>query len=400
MSTYEKAISFDELHQGLKKSKRNVAWKDSVASYAGNGLRNTYKLRRELLEGSYQISEYQRFKIHEPKERGIVATRIRDRQLQRSLCDNVLYDALTRGFIRDNVACQRGRGVDDALDRMETHLHRYFRKHGADGWVLKCDIHHYFAETPHEVAKAAICKRVHDKQAAQRACEIVDSFGGDRGIGLGSQVSQLVELAVLDDMDHRIKEQLRVKHYIRYMDDFVLIHEDRAFLEHCLKLIREELAAIGLQLNAKTQIHPLRQGVKFLNWRFILTDTGKVVRRMSSKSIRKERRKLAKLKNLADDPRSPVTYKDLELNFQSFRANAERGDTHGIVLQMSHFYNDLIMEGKLHEHQGKRPAAPGQGRGPRRSRSSPRGADCAAAGGAPGANRGRTGNGYGPGTEI
>ena len=341
-SEYEKAISFGELYEGLRKSSRNVKWKDSVATYYANGLKNTYKLRQDLLGRKYAIDPYQRFQIHEPKEREIVATRIKDRQFQRSLCDNVLYPQLTRSFIRDNCACQRGKGVDDALDRMDAHLRRYYHKHGVDGWVLKCDIHHYFAETRHEDAKAAVRKRVKDDDAYDRAAEIIDSFGGEKGIGLGSQVSQLVELALLDDFDHWIKERLGVKHYIRYMDDFILIHSDKAFLEECLRQVAERLARLGLTLNAKTHIHPLRQGVMFLKWRFILTSSGKVVRRMSKQSITKERRKLKKLQRRVLDGK--CTLDDMRTNFESWKANAERGNTHGIVIQMETYFNKLIRE--------------------------------------------------------
>lgn len=272
---YEQAISFKQLYIGLQKSSRNVRWKDSVATYSTNALKNTFKLRQSLLNGKYRIDPYQRFLIHEPKEREIVATRIKDRQFQRSLCDNVLYPQITRSFIRDNCACQRGKGVDDALDRMDAHIHRYYRKHGSKGWVLKCDIRHYFAETRHEDAKAALRKHISDDEAYKKASDIIDSFGSDKGIGLGSQVSQLVQLALLDDFDHFMKERLGIKHYIRYMDDFILIHEDKAYLEYCLCKIEEWLSTLNLSLNSKTHIHPLQQGITFLKWRFILTDSGK-----------------------------------------------------------------------------------------------------------------------------
>lgn len=262
--TVKDATSFRELYKGLKKSCCNVRWKDSVIGYEANSLKNTYLLRRSLLNGTYKISDYQKFRVYEPKEREIVATRIKDRQFQRSLCDNVLYPQITRSFIRDNCACQRGKGVDDALNRMNVHLRRYFLKNGSDGWVLKCDIRHYFAETPHTVAKAAIRKRLTDQDAAAYTDMIIDSFGGEVGIGLGSQVSQITELAVLDDLDHFIKERLRIKHYIRYMDDFVLIHNDKDVLQTALKEIKLRLAAIGLTLNQKTQVFPLKQGLLWL----------------------------------------------------------------------------------------------------------------------------------------
>lgn len=337
---YDKVLTFKELYRGLNKCRRNVMWKDSVAGYSINNLKNTYKLRQSLLKQTYKIDPYQIFRLHEPKEREIVATRIKDRQFQRSLCDNVLYPEVTRHFIYDNCACQRGKGVDFSLDRLNCHLQRHFRLHGLQGWVLQCDIRHFFAETPHAVAKAAIAKRVSCPASVKRAGEIIDSFGGDKGIGLGSQVSQITQLAVLDDLDHYIKERLRIKGYIRYMDDFLLIHPDREYLERCLQDITGRLAAIGLELNKKTHIFPVSQGVVFLKWHFYLTATGKVIRRMSRKSICKERRKLRKLKNLLDEGR--ITMQDVRNNYQSWKANAKRGNTRSLLLKTDEQYQKLF----------------------------------------------------------
>ncbi len=343
MTDYEESITFCELYKALLKSRRNVMWKDSVAGYSANGLKNTYKLRQALLSGKYKIDSYQVFEIHEPKDRVIMATRIKDRQFQRSLCDNILYPQMSRSFIRDNCAFQRGKGVDDVLDRMDAHLHRYYRKYGPDGWVLQCDIKQYFSSTRHDVAIMAIKKRVSNPEAIRKAEEIIRSFGEDGvGIGLGSQVSQLTELAVLDDLDHHIKERLRIKYYLRYMDDFVLIHQDRLHLERCLHDIRGMLIALGLQLNRKTQIYPLRQGVKFLKWRFILTDSGKVIRKKSPKSISDERRKLRKLKTLLD--RGKIELHDIHTHYNSWRANAQKGNTRGLLIQMDQYYKTVIGE--------------------------------------------------------
>ena len=384
-SDWEKVISFGALYDGLKKSRRNVMWKDSVIGYNLDGIRNTLKLRQELTEGTYRISPYQIFTIHEPKEREIVATRIRDRQFQRSLCDNALYGDMTRGFIHDNCACQRGKGVDFALDRMETHLRRYYRKHGNQGWVLRCDIRHYFPETPHAVAKEALRKRVRDPMVLKAAEDIVDSFRGDRGIGLGSQVSQLVELAVLDDVDHYIKERLRIRHYIRYMDDFVLISDNREELERAKEEITAKVGALGLQMNRKTQIAPLKHGIRFLKWRFILTESGKVIRRISRQSIVKEQRKLKKLAGKIQRGEIPEEY--LWTSFQSWRANAQRGNTHFVVRNMERLYNQLkeeIDNGKREGHQGERCGAAAEGG----SQGDGRGDPLREAGGAAGAEAG------------
>lgn len=344
--SYKEAISFDALYKGLKASCKNVRWKDSTVGYEANALKNTYRLRESLVKGTYKIDRYQHFTIHEPKKREIVATRLKDRQFQRALCDNGLYEQITKSFIADNCACLRGRGVDYTLNRLTAHLRKYYQENGVDGWVLKCDIHHYFQSINHDVAKAAICMRVKDETLARRACEIIDSFG-EIGIGLGSQVSQLVALAVLDDLDHYIKERLRVKHYVRYMDDFILVHKDKEFLQRCKKEIELQLAAIGLQLNKKTVLYPLRQGVKMLKWRFIIADSGRIVRKMDKKKQGQQRRKLKKLfeKEFLGQY-APGTAKE---SLVSWNANAARGDTYFERQKMKNFYNEL--EGKYEKRR-------------------------------------------------
>lgn len=339
---YSDVISFEELYKALKKSCNNVRWKDSVNLYEWNGMKNTYKLLKDLENDKYKIQGYQHFKIYEPKERDIVATRIRDRQFQRSLCDNILSPEITKSFIRDNCACQQGKGVDDALNRLKKHMRWFYQKHGVNGWVLKCDIKHYFAETDHSIAKQTIRNLISDDEAYKRVAQIIDSFDGDKGIGLGSQVSQIIQLTVLNNFDHWVKEKLRVKCYVRYMDDFILIHENKEFLMDMLRRIKEELAKIGLELNAKTTLHPLKQGVVFLRWRFVITDSGRVILKMNRNSILREARKLKAIANKIIA--GVCTEQDLSNSFESWKANAQRGNTRRVVIKMEKLYNDLLAE--------------------------------------------------------
>ena len=255
-----------------------------------------------------------------------------------ALCEGGLYRDLTEHFIYDNCACQKGKGTDFALKRLKVHILRHYREHDCDGWVLKCDVHHFFPETRHDVAKAAVKARVSDARAYEMVANIIDSFDGDKGIGLGSQISQLVELAVLDDLDHFIKEKLKIKGYVRYMDDFVLIHPDKEYLQYCRKEIEKELAKIHLTLNAKTAIFPIRQGIRFLQWRFILTSTGGVRMKMSSEKQGRERRRIKKLTE--KELRGEVPSGTVENSFVSWKANAERGDTYFQVKRMERVYKD------------------------------------------------------------
>lgn len=342
--TIERICNFEELYKAMYKCKKDVMWKDSVAGFVKNGLVNCYKLHDQLKSGSYKIDKYSYFTISEPKVRDIVSTRMKDRVFQRSMCDNYLYTQLTKGLIYDNCACQIDKGTDFAMDRMSCHLQRFFRKHKLDGYVLQCDIANYFGSTQHEVAKKIVIDRVDNDWVKDHVFKIIDSFGTKEsptmGMGLGSQVTQLVQLAIMDDVDHFIKENLKIKQYIRYMDDFVLIHHDKEYLQECKGLIAAKLSDLGLRLNQKkTQIYPINRGIKFLGFRFMLTDTGKVIRKLNKENISRERRKLRKLKGLVD--KGILTKKDVNECYQSWKSHANKGNTYQLVRQMDQFYKEL-----------------------------------------------------------
>lgn len=336
---FDEAMTYGSMRRALKRCCRGIRWKDSVVGYELHAAQHTHELLNAIRAGTYKISPYQHFTIYEPKKREIVATRIVDRQVQMALCKGGWYEDITEHFIYDNCACQTGKGTDFALKRLKVHMLQYYREHGKEGWALKCDIHHFFPSTRHDVAKAAVAKRTRDPKAAQMVFQIIDSFGGDRGIGLGSQISQLVELAVLDDVDHYIKEHLRIRHYIRYMDDFILIHPDKEYLRECLRHIRWELAKIDLELNDKTTMYPLRQGIRFLQWRFLLTDTGGVRMMIGNDKAGRERRRLKKV--MARESAGELMPGTADNSFTAWKANAERGNAYYVIRDMKRFYGQL-----------------------------------------------------------
>ena len=326
-SVKEIVCSFENLYAAMEVCKNGVIWKDSVAGWCKNGAINCAKLEQQLMDGTYQLDEYTRFTIYEPKKRDIVSTRFKDRVFQRSLCDNYLTDQLRKSFIYDNGACLVGKGTDFARQRLICHLQRFYRKHGLNGYVLKCDITNFFGSTPHSVVKEKVFKLVDDEWVIKQLERIIDSFGTPEnpnvGMGLGSQVTQLCQLAVLNDVDHGIKEVKRIKHYVRYMDDFILIHEDKKVLADCLDYIRTELAKLGLRLSEKkTQIFPITQAIHFLGYSYRLTSSGKVVKKILRNKMSHERRKLKRLSNLVNDDR--ITKEKMDKCFAAWLAHATR----------------------------------------------------------------------------
>ena len=160
-----------------------------------------------------------------------------------------------------------------------------------------------------------------------------------RGIGLGSQLSQLTQLLILDRLDHIIKEDLHIKYYVRYMDDFILIHPDKEHLKHCKNVIQGYLDSVKLKLNDKSKLYQLKQGIIFLKWRFRYSETGKVIMTMIHSKVTKQRRKMRALADMIK--RGERTIADAEASFKAFQSHAERGDTFKQIYQLRIYYKKL-----------------------------------------------------------
>ena len=142
-------------------------------------------------------------------------------------------------------------------------------------------------------------------------------------------------------LDHVIKQELGIEGYGRYMDDGYLIHESVAYLERCLERIKEVCAYLGITLNLrKTKIKPLRQGIVFLKTKFILTETGRVLRKMSRAAMRAMKRKLFKFRKWVEEER--FTLEDVRTAYDSFRGHMRRGDSYKAVQRMDLYFKRLF----------------------------------------------------------
>ena len=361
----EAIIGFDALWESMMKCRRGVIWKDSAAGFCLDAVRQVSKLCDELHDGTYKERPRHCFAIKYPKEREIMSISFRDRVYQRSLNDVGIYPAMSRSFIYDNAACQKGKGADFARNRLKCHLQRYYRKHGADGYILKMDVRGYYPNMRHDVAKEVFRRKL-DPEVYERAAEILDSFPGETGFNPGSQIIQIAGISVLDGVDHYIKERLRVRHYLRYMDDMLVIGRDRAELERIRQAVGQKLHAIGFELHtAKTRISPLRGGVMFLGFRYRLTDSGRVVMSIDPARVKAMRRKYRRLSNRA--MAGHLTREQTDKSYQSWRNHAAHGNSHRLIGRADAYYNGLWGERHVCDRTkgyraaaaGKRPAAHG-----------------------------------------
>ena len=272
---FDEVLDFEHMYQAYKMTSKNKRTKVEAIDFTLNLSRNLWKIIDELQTRTYQVGGYYRFMIYDPKKREIQAQSFRDRVVQHWLCDNILRDHLERRLIYDNAACRLGKGTHFAMDRLTYFLREHYKKHGSGGYILKYDIAHYFDSIDHEVLKELL-KGIEDKAVLGLLHHIINSYEKepDKGLPMGNQTSQWFALFYLNPLDRLIKEKMRIKHYIRYMDDGIIVHESKESLQVTLVEMEKMAEKLKLSFNAKTQIFPIREGVDFLGFRFYLSNTG------------------------------------------------------------------------------------------------------------------------------
>ena len=339
---FRTVFSYENLYRSYKCCRRGVAWKSSVQKYITNAPLNVFRTYRELENGKFRSPGFYEFDLFERgKHRHIRSTVIGERVVQRCLCDNALVPVLERTFIHDNGAAMKNKGYDFAIRRITQHLHEHYRKHGQDGYVLLFDFSKFFDNVSHEVVKADLHDKFTDEKILALTEHFIDAFG-TKGMGLGSQISQVLALASANRLDHYVKEMLRIRGYGRYMDDGYLIHPSKEYLKQCLDAIKFICDELGIILNTKkTQIVKLSHGFTWLKTRFFLTNTGKVVKKIYKHSITVMRRKLKKLRKKVD--RVEMSYQDVSATWQSWKSYAERFNAYHAIQNMGALYTALFV---------------------------------------------------------
>lgn len=345
MLTYDESIQFDALYDSMRKCKLGKMWKASVARFVTHGIEETIKLENELESGSYLPRKPHTFTLTYPKVRPCSSTHIRDRIVQRSLNDNVIYPAMTRSFVWDNMACQKGKGTTKAMDRIDHLMHRYYINNGNNnnGWVLQFDIQGYYRNMRHDLAMECFERHLDDKTVTNAMKWLQRQYPYDVGFEPGSQMVQILGISFLDKFDHHIKERLKAKYYIRYMDDGFIISDNKEYLEKCRVAMEKELNKVGLVMHPKkTRIYPLKNGIKILGFTFRLTNTGKVIRITDPKNVKHERKKLVKMSHLVE--KGLMTKEKFYECYTSWKAHAMLGNSYLLLQRMDQFVKELMEE--------------------------------------------------------
>lgn len=361
---FDRVADYNSLYRAYKGAKKGVSWKASVQRYGSDLCKNLCKTHNALINGEDVRKGFISFDLMERgKLRHIQSVHFAERVPQKSLSQNALMPVLSNGLIYDNGASREGMGISHAIDRITLQLQEHFREYGTEGYILQIDIKNYFASIPHEPMKAMIREKFTDERIIRLTEQFIDAFAEDKmkeveqykeivaeygeeyakGLGLGSEICQICAVSYPNSVDHYIKERLRIRGYGRYMDDSYIIHHDKERLKEILQEVREKYEALGLKLNEnKTKIVKLSRGFTFLKTQFVLTDTGKVVKKICRESVTRERRKLKKFAKLNRE--GLMSFEQIREAYQSWRGYASKKDAHETIRRMDALFNRLFIK--------------------------------------------------------
>lgn len=323
---------FANLLEAARKAQKGKRYRDNILAFNYNRESELLDLQATLIAQTYRPGAYRTFEIVEPKRRLISAAPYRDRVVHHALC-NIIAPLVEPSFIYDSYANRVGKGSHRALDRF-IHFSRNRR------FVLQCDLQKYFPSIDHNIIKAVIRRKIKCKNTLWLIDSIIDNsneqppavfhFPGDdllspidrrRGLPIGNLTSQFFANWYLNPFDHFVKNTLRVKNYVRYVDDFALFSDSREFLQDARQAIEENLATLRLKIHpVKSQLFETRHGANFLGFR-VLPDRIRV----RTENLRRARRRLRRLH--AEYAIGKLSLKELTQSLQGWEAHLKHGDT-------------------------------------------------------------------------
>lgn len=330
------SITFEDVLKVYKKQIRvNTKNKVKIRKYEDFYSINLSRAKKIIDDKNYVLGKYNIFLIKEPKYRIIMSQNISDKLINHVVADKILLPALDNCLIDMNIATRIGRGTHYGIRKIKQSL----RELSGEIYALKFDISKYFYNIDHEVLYDLLKKKIKDEDALKIVYEIIKSTDNDyvnkriqflkdkelckvknmnivdnhykkiikeieniplykkgKGLPIGNMTSQIMAVYYLNELDHYIKEKLHIKHYIRYMDDGVLLSNDKEYLKYCLKKIEEMVHKYKLKLNDKTKIiNVSKEGLDFLGFRFYVWNN-KVVMKVRKDTKKRFKRKMKLIK--------------------------------------------------------------------------------------------------------
>lgn len=317
---YPLICDFDGILQSFKNASKGRRYQPAILRYVTNLEENLVNIQNHLIWQTWQPGQAKYFTIIDPKMRQVTAPPFADRIVHHAL-HSIIEPIFDRRFIYDSYACRKGKGSHEAVERTQYFLRSAKQLYGDNFYVIKCDIKSYFASIDHDILLGLVKRAISDPGILRLFAKILKAYGFEGGVGLpvGALTSQLSANILLDALDHTVKDEWGVRHYIRYMDDFVLMVKDKKEAKRVMGLINQEVNALGLTLNPKSDYFPWQRGVDFCGYR--IWPTHKLPRK---RTVKRARKRIAK--TIKDYQKGAASFSDVKAHMFSFMAYMNRCD--------------------------------------------------------------------------
>ena len=341
---YNKIVSVDNLYLAYKKARKGKTKKNYVKEFSEDLINNLIKLNLELISFKYKPKPLEIFIIRDPKTRKISKSDFKDRIIHHALC-NIIEPIFDKTFINDSYANRKGKGTLAALNRFDKFKRKVSRNGKINGWFnnnqvkgycLKADIKHYFEEINHNVLLKIIERRIKDNNIIWLIKKILSNYEGgggeqQKGMPIGNLTSQFFANVYLNELDYFIKHKLKAKYYIRYVDDFVILHSNKKILEIYKDKINKYLNYLKLELHPnKSKIISLTRPINFVGFRIFYHY--KLLKKFNRKNIQ---RKLNKFNTLFK--KDKINYDNIYESIQGSFAYMSHANTY-------HLKNKLVKQ--------------------------------------------------------
>jgi len=336
---YDQIISLENLFLSWDKFRLGKMRKNDVMEFYLDLELNIIKLNEELSSNTYEHGRYVSFYIHDPKQRHINKALVRDRVLHHSIF-SILNPIFEATYISHSFSCRDGKGTHVGFKALADMLRWVSGNGRKQCYGLKCDIKKFFDSVDHKILKEIISKKIKDEKVLWLVGIVINSYISKRsnlferkGIPIGNLTSQLFANVYMNELDQFVKHKLKVKEYVRYTDDFVIVSCDREYLED----IKREIDAF-LQTRLKLGLHPNKvfirkfgQGIDFLGY---VTKPHHVLMRTKTK-----KRMFKKLKsNSKKFNQGLVDITTLEQSLQSYLGVLSHADAFGLSEKVKNDY--------------------------------------------------------------
>lgn len=347
---FDDICDYENLYNSYLEARKGKRYRDDVLTYTANLESNLIITQNELLWETYEVGPYRPFYVTEPKLRLVMALQFKDRVVQWAIyrCLNPVYDKL---FIEDSYACRIGKGTHKAADRLQYWLRQVSRKEGK-WYYLKLDINKYFYRVDHAILFEILKRRITDEKLLNLLWKVINSentkFGlpsgmnpeectedmwlSDVGMPIGNLTSQLFANIYLNELDQYAKHELKLHYYIRYMDDVIILSNDKKLLnqvKHDIQRFLDE--ELHLDLNSKTAVRPITLGIDFVG--FKIWPTHRKLKKQTARRI------IRKVKNMCEELKSGrLAKEEFMRSVASYKGMLQHCNSYGLRRKLNEIY--------------------------------------------------------------